>query len=85
MVASQMVAKLIAKLSSQHRRRIVLEIRERNLPGQLFFRINGFRAVAVLRNFYDDTPEDAYLMQLRYQVKKTISQESANRITRSTG
>ena len=32
----------------------------------MFFRSNGFRAVSVLRNFYDDTPEDAYLMQYRF-------------------
>lgn len=66
-VGSQMVAKLIGKLSLQHRNRIVLEVRETNLAAQLFFRSNGFRAVSVLRNFYEDTPEDAYLMQYRYQ------------------
>ena len=44
-----MIAKLIAKLSSQRRSRIVLEVRETNLAAQLFFRENGFRAVSVLR------------------------------------
>ncbi len=84
-VGSQMVAKLIAKLSSQRRRRVVLEIRERNLPAQLFFRSNGFRAVAVLRNFYDDTPEDAYLMQFRYRAEKVAALEPAGRATRMAG
>ena len=65
-----MVAKLIAKLSSQRRSRIVLEVRETNLAAQLFFRSNGFRAVSVLRVFYDDTPEDAYLMQFRCRVDR---------------
>jgi len=64
---TQMVRKLIGKLSSQRRTRIVLEVRETNLPTQLFFRACGFRAVSVLHNHYDDTPEDAYLMQYRYQ------------------
>ena len=50
-VGSQMVAKLIAKLSVQRRSRIVLEVRETNLAAQLFFRENGFRAVSVLRKF----------------------------------
>ena len=69
-VGSQLVAKLIAKLSVQRRSRILLEIRETNLGAQLFFRENGFRAITVLHSFYDDTPEDAYLMQYRYRVEK---------------
>jgi [ribosomal protein S18]-alanine N-acetyltransferase len=83
-VGSQMVAKLIAKLSSQRRTRIVLEVRETNLPAQLFFRENGFRAVSVLKNFYEDTPEDAYLMQYRYR-SETAATDPVNRITRMAG
>ena len=60
-----MVAKLVGKLSAQRRNRITLEVRETNLPAQLFFRQCGFRAVSVLREFYEDTPEDAYLMLYR--------------------
>ena len=59
--------KLIGKLSGQRRNRILLEVRETNLAAQLFFRSVGFRAVSVLRDFYEDTPEDAYLMQFRYR------------------
>ena len=65
-IGTQMVAKLAGKLSDQRRNRILLEIRETNLPAQLFFRENGFRAVSVLHQFYEDTPEDAYLMQFRH-------------------
>ena len=65
-LASKLIDKLIGKLSSQRRTRIVLEVRESNLAAQLFFKSKGFRAVNVLRNFYEDTPEDAYLMQYRY-------------------
>jgi ribosomal-protein-alanine N-acetyltransferase len=84
-VGNQMVAKLIAKLSSQRRSRIVLEVRETNLPAQLFFRQNGFRAISVLRAYYDDTPEDAYLMQYRYRSEKPIEVHPINRITRLAG
>jgi len=84
-VGSQMVAKLIAKLSSQRRSRIVLEVRETNLPAQLFFRENGFRAVSVLRAYYHDTPEDAYLMQYRYRPEKAVEVHPINRITRLAG
>jgi ribosomal-protein-alanine N-acetyltransferase len=65
-IGTQMARKLIGKLSFDRRSRILLEIRETNLPAQLFFRSLGFRAVSVLRGFYEDTPEDAYLMQYRY-------------------
>jgi ribosomal-protein-alanine N-acetyltransferase len=64
-VGEQMVSKLVAKLSSQRRNRIMLEVRETNLPAQLFFRSLGFKAISLLREFYEDTPEDAYLMQYR--------------------
>jgi len=66
-VGSQMIAKLTGKLSAQRRNRILLEVRETNLPAQLFFRGNGFRATGVLHDHYDDTPEDAYKMQYRYR------------------
>lgn len=62
-VGSQMVEKLVGKLSSQRRTRLSLEVRETNLDAQLFFKGSGFRATSVLRDFYDDSPEDAYLMQ----------------------
>ncbi len=64
-IGSQMITKLVGKLSQQRRSRLLLEVRETNLAAQLFFRTNGFKAVSVLRGFYDDTPEDAYVMQYR--------------------
>lgn len=64
-VGGQMVRKLVSKLSPQRRSRIMLEVRETNLAAQLFFKQLGFRAISLLREFYEDTPEDAYLMQFR--------------------
>ena len=84
-VGSQMIAKLIAKLSSQRRSRVILEVRETNLAAQLFFRENAFRAVSVLRSYYADTPEDAYLMQFRYRPERQAVAEPADRITRLAG
>ncbi len=66
-VGRAMVEKLVSKLSYQRRSRILLEVRETNLPAQLFFKALEFQAVSVLRDFYEDTTEDAYVMQLRYQ------------------
>ena len=65
-VGTQMVAKLISKLSSHRRTRITLEVRETNLVAQLFFRKQEFRAVRVLRSFYEDSGEDAFLMEYRF-------------------
>jgi len=64
-VGRQMLAKLFSKLSLQRRTKILLEVRESNVPAQLFFRAENFRAVSVLRDFYEDTTEDAYLFQFR--------------------
>jgi ribosomal-protein-alanine N-acetyltransferase len=78
-----MAAKLVGKLSAQRRTRIVLEVRETNLDAQIFFRSQGFRAVNVLRDFYEDTTEDAYLMQLRY--RPTEADVAADQIRRLAG
>lgn len=66
-VGNEMVEKLKSKLSFERRNRITLEIRETNIQGQLFFKAMGFRAVKVLRDFYEDATEDAYLMQYRHR------------------
>jgi [ribosomal protein S18]-alanine N-acetyltransferase len=83
-IGTQMKDKLVGKLSETGRTRITLEVRETNLPAQLFFRKNGFRAVSVLRNYYDsqDTPEDAYLMQYRYRPEIPELVQPTNRISR---
>ena len=80
-VGTQMISKLIGKLSAQRRNRILLEVRETNLAAQLFFRASGFRAVSVLRDFYEDTTEDAYLMQYRYRGHEfTAAQQQITRL-----
>jgi ribosomal-protein-alanine N-acetyltransferase len=61
-IGRQMIAKLIGKLSSHRRTRITLAVRETNLTAQLFFQKQEFKAVKVLRNYYEDSGEDAYLM-----------------------
>jgi ribosomal-protein-alanine N-acetyltransferase len=83
-VGDQMIHKLISKLSHQRRNRILLEVRETNLAAQLFFRAAGFRAISVLRDYYDDTVEDAYLMEFRYRQPEEDAVGS-NRITRMAG
>jgi len=62
-VGVMMVHKLIGKLTTHRRSKITLAVRERNLPAQLFFRTLEFKATRVLRNYYEDTGEDAFLME----------------------
>ena len=84
-VGEQMIGKLIGKLSHQRRSRILLEVRETNLEAQLFFRSEGFRAISVLRDFYEDTVEDAYLMEYRYALSESAVAVPTNRISRLAG
>lgn len=79
-VASQMIAKLIGKLTHQRRNKIVMEVRETNLPALVFFRSLGFRATVVLKNFYDEMNEDAYVLQYRLPDDSPNPFEPANRI-----
>lgn len=60
-IGSQMVAKLAQVCRRRRRLGIRLAVRETNLDAQLFFRACGFRATAVLRGYYEDTPEGGYV------------------------
>lgn len=83
-IGRKMGEKLIGKLSQQRRNRIVLEVRETNLAAQMFFRKIGFKAMSVLRDYYDDTTEDAYVMH--YTVANETSEFAPNnRIARLAG
>ena len=84
-VGAQMVRRLVDKLSQQRRKEIALEVRETNLPAQLFFQSQGFRAVCVLRRHYDDTTEDAYVMQFCHRVEEPALILPMNRIDRLAG
>lgn len=79
-IGIQMVNKLVGKLSQQRRNRIVLEIRESNLSAQMFFKSQGFSAESVLRNYYDDCDEDAYVFCYRFAAKERA--KPTNRIAR---
>ncbi|HSQ56773.1 MAG TPA: ribosomal protein S18-alanine N-acetyltransferase [Gemmata sp.] len=64
-IGTMMVDKLIYKLTSHRRQKITLAVREKNLAAQMFFRAHGFQATKLLRDFYEDSGEDAYQMELR--------------------
>ena len=82
-IGTQMVVKLIGKLSSHRRTKITLAVRESNLGAQMFFRAQSFLASRVLRSYYEDSGEDAYLMNYRiaeYADDLDEDEDSINRI-----
>jgi len=84
-IGTAMIQKLLGKLSQERRNRIILEVRETNLEAQLFFKSMQFKAVSVLKDFYEDATEDAYLMQFRYQPTAEELAAPHNRISRLAG
>lgn len=76
-VGRALLEKLKAKLWPGRRTRIMLEVRETNLDGQLFWQSQGFKAVSVLRDFYDDTDEDAYVMLFKLAGQLTTDEDAA--------
>ena len=64
-IARQMIQKLVTKMIYQRRQKIMIEIRETNLPALLCFRALGFRVATILKNFYEGQNEDAYVLQYR--------------------
>ena len=65
-VASQMIDKLKKRLGRQRCNQIMLEVRETNLPAQLFLRSLGFRATDILHGFFVENDEDAYRMVYKH-------------------
>ena len=63
-VGSALIEKLKSKLAHERRNKISLELRERNLDGQLFLRQAGFKCTSILHGWYAVEEESvAYRMQ----------------------
>lgn len=79
-VGRAMVQRLVAKLSQQRRQEVVVEVRERNLDAQFFFREMGFKAISVVRQVYEDTDEDCYVFRYRIPgaVEEAIARNRGN-------
>lgn len=65
-VGTRIIAKLTEKLQQHQRSKLTLVVSERNLATQLWLRKRGFKAIKVLRDYYEETNgEDGYLMEYR--------------------
>jgi ribosomal-protein-alanine N-acetyltransferase len=63
-VGRQMIDKLISKLSSHRRTRVCIDVNERLLDAQRFFKAVGMRAVSVLRRA-DENDDDMFRFVFR--------------------
>jgi ribosomal-protein-alanine N-acetyltransferase len=61
-IGTKMVEKIASVLRPEARNEIIFDVRETNLPIQLFLQKSGFWATRVLRSHYEDTGEDGYRM-----------------------
>jgi ribosomal-protein-alanine N-acetyltransferase len=68
-VGTQLVWKILSKLTAHRRPRLLAFVRESQLPAQLLFRSQGLRATKVLRGFFRDT------IEVPDQDGKTVLQE----------
>ena len=71
-VGSQMVDKLIGKLSCERRTRLLVTVRDTNLGAHLFLRQMGFRASGVACDYYENG-DDAYCFE--YLLKQCSAAE----------
>lgn len=61
-IGAQLIERLKGKLSVKRRTKITAEIRESNLDTQLFLKKQAFVGTEVLRDYFPDTNEDAFVM-----------------------
>lgn len=63
-IGSRLLTEVIDKLSIKGRKKIIIEIIESNIIGQIFFRKHGFIATSIEKSPYEDMPdEDSYIME----------------------
>lgn len=77
-IGSQLIDTLIRKLSRQRRQRVTFDVRDSNLPMQLFLRSQGFKAVNVIRGQFEDSDDDAYRFQ--FHIKDANTCQTAGKL-----
>jgi ribosomal-protein-alanine N-acetyltransferase len=63
-IGKAFIDRLKVRLNETDKKRIVFDLRERNLSAQLFLKSQGFKARGIERGFFEDTGEDCW--QFRY-------------------
>jgi ribosomal-protein-alanine N-acetyltransferase len=60
----RLLVALVALARSEHKRLVLLEVRESNAPAIALYESAGFRTTGVRRSYYSDTGEDALEMRI---------------------
>lgn len=71
-IGRMIVERLFHKLSTARRASITTVVRESNLGALNFFKAHGFLAECLLPGHYDDTDDDAIVMQYRLPEVSTV-------------
>lgn len=66
-VGTQMAQRLKDKLNIKLKSRVTLNVRETNVPAQLFFQSCGFKATGIVHQPYEYCSDDAYSMEYRIE------------------
>jgi ribosomal-protein-alanine N-acetyltransferase len=75
-IGSILLASALSMAERMGADRATLEVRVTNLPAQKLYKRFGFEIVAMRRNFYSDTGEDAYVMWIQ-DLKDKIGENRA--------
>ena len=81
-VGRKIIEKMQQNVEVSNRDAIAIEVRERNLPAQLFFRKCRFLATAVINDRWPEINEAAYVMCFRREPLQLVPSEPGNRLTR---
>ena len=64
-IADQLLQALLDQAQTLAASRILLEVRESNMPARRLYEKHGFREVGRRRRYYNHPPEDAFLYEYR--------------------
>ena len=62
-IGGALVSLLIGKLAAGRRSKIVVAVRDSNLQAQLFFRSMGFFCTKMVKDYYSESDDNAYIME----------------------
>jgi ribosomal-protein-alanine N-acetyltransferase len=62
-IGRRLVDAVLEQARAKRLRKLRLEVRETNVPAQIFYRTVGFRATRILKGHYRDSLEDGYRME----------------------
>jgi ribosomal-protein-alanine N-acetyltransferase len=72
--ARALLSELLRYARREHKRLMLLEVRQSNEPAILLYRSAGFETTGVRRGYYSDTGEDALEMRISFDLDSSTGQ-----------